>query len=424
MGTLRANAAYARGCTRGHHGESEDSSVYLTRLALENVRAFENLELSFASAGQPRMTNVVIGRNGTGKSTLLRCVVLGLAGQAQANALRTEDLAKFLVGPRGESAKITVELAELDGSNPTRCCKTLEKGPSGEVFVRAKGDADAFVCAYGAGRATAGGEDAGGGSIVETTYTLFNYNDSLNGVELTLRRLADYLGDSRYENVMHSVMRALSLSDGDEIRFKRGGGVEVTGPSVGATIPLESWADGYRLSLALILDIYAWAMRNSRVSEDGSVTGLLLIDEVEQHLHPALQASLAPELSNLFGGMQLIATTHSPLATMGVDRSKVIALRRDDDSVTVVDWLPDFADFSVDDVLAHQNLFATPPYGTDAAAKLARWRELASTEPNERTPQEDGELREIAKDFQQARVDEEKSPLERALEELQRQYQL
>ena len=40
------------------------------------------------------------------------------------------------------------------------------------------------------GRATASGEDAGGGSIVETTYTLFNYNDSLNGVELTLRRLA------------------------------------------------------------------------------------------------------------------------------------------------------------------------------------------------------------------------------------------
>ena len=59
--------------------------MYLTRLVLENVRAFENLELSFASAGQPRMTNVVIGRNGTGKSTLLRCVVLGLAGQAQAN---------------------------------------------------------------------------------------------------------------------------------------------------------------------------------------------------------------------------------------------------------------------------------------------------------------------------------------------------
>ena len=51
--------------------------MYLTRLAHENVRAFENLELSFASAGQPRMTNVVIGRNGTGKSTLLRCVVLG-----------------------------------------------------------------------------------------------------------------------------------------------------------------------------------------------------------------------------------------------------------------------------------------------------------------------------------------------------------
>ena len=259
---------------------------------------------------------------------------------------------------------------------------------------------------------------------METAYSLFNYEQSLNGIELTLRRLNDYLGDARYEKVMRSVMQALSLSDGDEISFARGGGVEVTGPSVGTTIPLESWADGYRLSLGLILDIYAWAMRSGHVNDDGSVTGILLIDEVEQHLHPELQASLAPEISKLFNHMQLIATTHSPLTTMGVDRSEVVALRYDDTSVNVMGWLPDFADFSVDDVLAHQNLFATEPYGRDAAAKLARWRELASKEPNERTPQQDGELREIAKDFQQARPDEDKSSLERALEELQHRYRL
>ena len=398
--------------------------MYLTHLALKNIRAFENLELSFSdSAGKPRMTNVVIGRNGTGKSTLLRCIVLGLANQAQANALRAEDLAAALVGPHRDSAEIEVVVAESDGSNEITLSTTIEKRGDAEVVVDAHGGADIFVCAYGAGRATAAGQDAGRSSIVETTYTLFNYEQSLNGIELVLRRLKDYLGDSRYENAMNSVMRALSLTDDDEIRFKRGGGVEVAGPSVGATIRLESWADGYRLSLALILDIYAWAMRNTRVTNDGLVTGILLIDEVEQHLHPTLQATLAPEISKLFSDMQLIATTHSPLTTMGVERREVIALRRDAHSVDVVDWLPDFSDFSVDDILAHQNLFNTEPYSREAAAKLARWRELASTQPNERTRHEDGELREIAKDFQQARRNEEKSLLEQALDELQERYQ-
>ena len=152
---------------------------------------------------------------------------------------------------------------------------------------------------------------------MDTAYSLFNYEQSLNGVELTLRRLKDYLGDSSYESAMRSVMQALSLLDGDEIRFKRGGGVEVTGPSVGTAIPLESWADGYRLSLGLILDIYAWAMRANRVNEDGSVTGVLLIDEVEQHLHPALQASLAPEISKLFSDMQLIRNHAQPARDNG-----------------------------------------------------------------------------------------------------------
>ena len=427
MGALRANAAYVHGRTRGHHGESEDAGVYLTRLVLKNVRAFENLELSFTDgAGQPRMTNLVIGRNGTGKSTLLRCIVLGLASQAQANALRAEDLGAALVGPRGDSAEIAVWLAEPDGSNPTVFRKSIEKRGDSEVLssTESEGGADTLVCAYGAGRATATGEDTGRVSIVETAYSLFNYEQSLNGIELTLRRLNDYLEDSPYKNVMRSVKRALSLSDADEIKVARGGGVVVTGPSVGNAIPLESWADGYRLSLGLILDIYAWAMRSGRVNDDGSVTtGILLVDEIEQHLHPALQASLAPEISNLFSDMQLIATTHSPLATMGVTPDEVVALRRDDNSVKEVDWLPDFADFSVDDVLAHQNLFATEPYGQDAAAKLARWRELASTEPQERTRQQDGELRAIARDFQQVRLNEEKSPLERALEELQQRYQ-
>lgn len=397
----------------------------LTRLRLSNIRSFGDLDLSFTdSVGRPRMTNVVIGRNGTGKSTLLRCIVLGLADQAQANALRAEDLARNLVGPRGDSATICVELAGTDGSNPKAYEKKIQRGPSGEAFVTGTETADVFVCGYGAGRSTATAGDTGQSSIIETAFSLFNYEHSLNTVELSLRRLADYLGDDRYGSVIRTVKQTLLLSDEDEIRPERGGGVTVSGPSVGTTIALESWADGYRLGLALILDIYASAMRANSVSEEGAVRGILLIDEVEQHLHPTLQATLVPEISKLFEHMQLIATTHSPLATMGVDRREVVALRRDGGSVDEAEWLPDFTGFSVDEILEHDALFATEPYGPEARRTLARWRELASKEPTNRTQQQVEELRRVAEDFRNARPNDEPSPFAQALEELQRTYDL
>ncbi len=397
----------------------------LTRLRLSNIRAFGDLDLSFTdNHGRPRMTNVVIGRNGTGKSTLLRCIVLGLADQAQANALRAEDLARSLVGPRGDSATICVELAGTDGSNPKTYEKEIRKGPSGEAFVTGTNGADVFVCGYGAGRSTATGGDTGQTSIIEAAFSLFNYEQPLNTVELSLRRLSDYLGDARYESVMRTVKQTLSLSSDDEIHPERGGGVTVSDPSVGTAIPLESWADGYRLGLALILDIYASAMRANSVSDEGAVHGILLIDEIEQHLHPTLQASLVPEISKLFEHMQLIATTHSPLATMGVDRREVVALRRDGESVDEAEWLPDFADFSVDEILEHDELFATEPYGPEARRTLARWRELTSEEPSKRTRRQVEELQRVAKDFRRARPSDEPSPFAQALEELQRRYDL
>ena len=48
-----------------------------------------------------------------------------------------------------------------------------------------------------------------------------------------------------------------------------------------------------------ILDLYAWAMRANRVTKAGGIHGVLLVDEVEQHLHPSMQTTLLARLREI-----------------------------------------------------------------------------------------------------------------------------
>jgi predicted ATP-binding protein involved in virulence len=58
---------------------------------------------------------------------------------------------------------------------------------------------------------------------------------------------------------------------------------------------------------------------------------LVLIDEIDAHLHPAWQRTLVKKLSGVFPNVQFIATTHSPLIVAGMPVSQIIRLERDID---------------------------------------------------------------------------------------------
>src|SRR5258708_30625214 len=60
---------------------------------------------------------------------------------------------------------------------------------------------------------------------------------------------------------------------------------------------------------------------------------LVLIDEIDTHMHPHWQRSLADRLSELFPNVQFIATTHSPLVVAGLPPECIVVLRRVEDKV-------------------------------------------------------------------------------------------
>ncbi|NJL72869.1 MAG: ATP-binding protein [Candidatus Competibacteraceae bacterium] len=129
--------------------------------------------------------------------------------------------------------------------------------------------------------------------------------------------MTDYKGEARYDRAMLGLRKALGLTDEHAIELAQGGGVWLSGPGIGERIPLEGWADGYRMTFQWLLDFYGWAMQADTYTDSGGVKGVLLVDELEQHLHPSMQAGLMPSLKEILPDIQVFATTHSPLVRLG-----------------------------------------------------------------------------------------------------------
>ena len=223
---------------------------------------------------------------------------------------------------------------------------------------------------------------------------------------------------------MEGIKKGLGLTSKDEIKLPEGGGVTISGPSIGDEIPLEAWADGYRMTLIWMLDLYAWAMRARAINEDGDPEGILLIDELEQHLHPSMQTFFLRRIGELFPRMQLIATTHSPLAVLGVSsKSELIVLKRYANNVRAERSIPDFTGYSVEDIIKAVELFASPTYSESIENMRREYDELA--EKPKRTPRESKKWQDLSRQLSNARLlTPEDGPVTEALSNLRKELGL
>ena len=94
---------------------------------------------------------------------------------------------------------------------------------------------------------------------------------------------------------------------------------------------IEQLSDGYRTTLAMVMDIAArMAEANSDLEEPLNTSGVILIDEVDLHLHPEWQREFLPKLIEVFPNIQFVVTTHSPFIIQSVKVGKLIDLDQDD----------------------------------------------------------------------------------------------
>lgn len=108
-----------------------------------------------------------------------------------------------------------------------------------------------------------------------------------------------------------------------KVAFDRPGQVE-------ETMELIQLSDGYRSMLALVLDFARrLAQAHPNWPNPLEAPGILLIDEIELHLHPKWQQTVIPNLRAAFPGTQIIAATHSPEVLTTVRRENIHLLGSD-----------------------------------------------------------------------------------------------
>lgn len=346
---------------------------------------------------------VLIGRNGTNKSTLLRAIAVGTGSRRDASAMLSASPGS-LVGPRGPEASVTLTYRYPSGTTVTASRVLVRDRANFDDVAEFDGpsadELDLLVCGYGAGRGITGSDSGRNYQVSDAAATLFDYRRELLAPELTLRRLADFFGDDdeRFHRAVAGIARAMGLEDpSTRIVAGKGGGVLVTSNDVGVDVPLEALADGYRVAFNWIMDVYGRALKPVRLTPDGSIAALILVDEIDQHLHPDLQTRVIGELGVIFPRAQLIVSTHSPLVVLGAHPSQLVVLTRNaDGSVSDADRVPDYRALTPDDLLADDRLFDVQAHNPEFAALLDSYEQLAAVAPDDRSPEQIEDLRKVA----------------------------
>ncbi len=376
--------------------------MYLSRIVLQNVRGFEEFEMVLPQSTDNHASwAVILGDNGTGKTTLLRSIAMGLSGASGASSLLSELYGEWLRTP-GKPAIITLELQDSDAGRKThKIVTTVDHSASGEYEIKQTNGKDAaleevFISGYGIGRGVSGTRAYESYSPIDSLVSLFNYSAEQQNPELILRRLRDHEGIKEQE-LLRSVDQMLMLSPG-ATKLGRSG-ITVSGPW-GADMTLGALGDGYQGTVTMFCDLLHWLFLydDSVFAPGGELSGIVIIDQLEQHLHPRWQRSILRLLSNQFPFVQFIVTTHSPLCALGTadlqdDNFQLMLLRQELGHGIQSTILPSFAGWRADQVLTSDAFGLLTSRSAETEQRLLRLRELDLKE--ERTAEEEKEYKSI-----------------------------
>ena len=321
--------------------------MFLQRIALHNVRSVETLALDFTgSDGEARRWTLLLGENGCGKSSVLRAIALLLAGSEALPDLLGEPDAWI----RNGAAQCAISATVATAKGETRDIGLVIHRGEGlrELFARnrlslaaldaaiAHTERQYFTLAYGASRRLPGdGAQAAfhnprvRSARAQGMASMFSTVAPL----ISLEQWAMDLDYRRGQTALAAMRQALDLLlPGMTFQRIDRETRQMIFATVDGEVPLAGLSEGYQNMAAWCGDLLYRITEAFPDRHDPLATrGVLLVDELDLHLHPVWRRRLVEFLSAALPNFQFIATTHSALTVQQSGEGEVFVLRRQGD---------------------------------------------------------------------------------------------
>lgn len=143
------------------------------------------------------------------------------------------------------------------------------------------------------------------------------------------------------------------------------------------TFRIEQLSDGFRTTLAMVMDIAGRMAEANPEAEDILATpGIVLIDEVDLHLHPEWQQRILPELQNIFPNIQWIVSTHSPQVLTTVEARCIYMIKNENGKSSAGSPAFSLGAQSSDALQDIQGVTLRPESSIQIVKELSRYKEL------------------------------------------------
>lgn len=337
------------------------SPLFLFReLTFQPFKCFRSPQLlRLSSAGATHRWNTILGDNGTGKTTILRML-------AEVDLDRTE-----------------VSLAGLTGVS------FVAKEP----FLPHCIGYGAWRGIEGLSKLTPNVQEHPCRNLLDEKSGIPDPEEWLLQAELAARISKPHA--ARIKKAQELIVNKL-LPDVDGIDFEVvSGRTQVVAKTPYGRIPLRDLSYGYRSSLAWIMDLAGKLIDLAPDDPDPfSQPVVVLIDEIDLHLHPKWQKQLLTTLDTAFPNAQFIVTAHSPLIIQAAPNANVILLKREGDGVVIHNDFDHIREWRVDQILASELFEEQPVHSQKVEEMLRRRMELLGR--TKRTKKEEVELAAVS----------------------------
>jgi AAA domain, putative AbiEii toxin, Type IV TA system len=339
-------------------------TLYAATLHVYDFKCFRRAKLDLQYPGRQSAdvnipnVNIIVGDNGGGKSSVLRALAIAALApallesgfvpyrlvrrpNAKESLLRLDAiLEKSEIGrssPKSATAELLARLVRRGGSIDALSIKSTPRSPVSNK-IHDDFSPTFFVVGYGATRRTETGEYSESSarrsrglryqrvaSLFEDHVTMRPLQSWLNQLSgLTRRRVVNQINKCLPEGIVFTG----NFDQADQqflFKFRD------------RLTPFAALSDGYKAFIGWIGELVGHLCDVSRGKRDlDDIPGIVLVDEIDLHLHPEWQREVVPTIAKAFPKLQFIFTTHSPLITSTVQKENVFVTDTDKDGTSII----------------------------------------------------------------------------------------